>query len=180
MTAPPRYAPEIPLPPYAYVSGHRPHPKRDPNGHGQGPDPGDIPALADLRDWQGNRIYLGGIDLFNHGYYREAHEMWEALWHRTGGDAVTAMFLKGLIKLTATGVKIREGNTRGARKHAGRAKKSFERVWTSTSDPGLGGLDFVALCDFCDEIERAAGDITPRPDHMVEIVFDRCLLPGSR
>ena len=72
-----------------------------------------VEALADLRDWQENRIYLGGIDLFNHGYYWEAHEMWEALWHRTGGDAVTAMFLKGLIKLTAAGVKIREGNPRG-------------------------------------------------------------------
>jgi len=114
MTVPPRYTPEIMLPPYAYVPGHRPHPNRDPKGHGQGPDPGDIPALADLRDWQGNRIYLSGIDLFNHGYYWEAHEMWEALWHRTGGDAVTAMFLKGLIKLTAAGVKIREGNPRGA------------------------------------------------------------------
>ncbi len=75
MTAPPRYAPEIALPSYAYVPGHRPHPNRDPSGHGQGPDPGDIPAVADLRHWQENRVYLSGIDLFNHGYYWEAHEM---------------------------------------------------------------------------------------------------------
>lgn len=177
MTAPPRYVPEIELPSYAYVPGYRAHPTRDPNGHDQGPDPEDIPAVTDLRHWQENRIYLGGIDLFNHGYYWEAHEMWEALWHRSDGDAVTAMFLKGLIKLTAAGVKIREGNPRGARKHAGRAKKSFEWVRASTGDSVMGGLDLVALCDFCDEIKRVAGDITPRPDCRVEVVFQRLLQP---
>ncbi|TGQ49534.1 DUF309 domain-containing protein, partial [Mesorhizobium sp. M1C.F.Ca.ET.210.01.1.1] len=26
-------------------------------------------------------MFRWGIDLFNHGYYWEAHEAWEPLWH---------------------------------------------------------------------------------------------------
>ncbi len=177
MSTPPRYVPDLELPPYSHVPGRRPHPQRHPDGHGLGPDPDDIPAVTDLRQWRSDRVYLSGIDLFNHGYYWESHEMWEALWHRTGDDVSAALFLKGLIKLAAAGVKIREGNPHGAMKHAERAKKSFQHIREVEDEHEMGGLPVEKLLAFCNHIEQIAGDIIPRPDLPAEIVFDRFLLP---
>nr|WP_244447982.1 DUF309 domain-containing protein [Neorhizobium vignae] len=50
-----------------------------------------------------------GQDLFNHGYYWEAHEAWEGLWQAAKRGSQLRAFLKGLILLSAAGVKIREG-----------------------------------------------------------------------
>ena len=65
--------------------------------------------------------YLRGIALFNAGYYWEAHEAWEGLWHAHGRKGATADVLKGLIKLAAAGVKVRERQPHGVVTHARRA-----------------------------------------------------------
>ena len=115
----PRYAPDLPLPPYSYVPGKFPHPISDPAGHSHGQQL--IPPLTSGEHWSMSLAYRYGIDLFNHGYYWEAHEAWESLWHAVGRQGTDADFLKGLIKLAATGVKLREGNAAGVRHHALRA-----------------------------------------------------------
>src|SRR5512147_3198710 len=91
---PPRLAPEFALPPYSYVTGQFPHPTRDPAGHSFGHTPPE-PAPLDPNNWQASRDYLFGCDLFNHGYYWEAHEVWEGLWKACGRSGTTADFLKG-------------------------------------------------------------------------------------
>jgi predicted metal-dependent hydrolase len=65
------------------------------------------------------------VKLFNAGYYWEAHEAWEGLWHVYGRHGPTADVLKGLIKLAAAGVKVREGREPGVRTHARRAGETF-------------------------------------------------------
>ena len=60
---------------------------------------------SNRRSWSQSHDYLLGCDLFNHGYYWEAHETWEGLWNACGRSGTTADFLKGLIKLAAAGVK---------------------------------------------------------------------------
>ena len=42
------------------------------------------PDPPDPEQWHLCRPYLYGIDLFNDGYYWEAHEVWEGLWHACG------------------------------------------------------------------------------------------------
>ncbi|HMC90499.1 MAG TPA: DUF309 domain-containing protein, partial [Gemmataceae bacterium] len=79
----PRFLPDEPLPPYSYVPGRFPHPHSDPRGHSYGVRRERPPAL-DARDWQTARAYLRGVDLFNHGFYWEAHEAWEELWLACG------------------------------------------------------------------------------------------------
>jgi uncharacterized protein len=69
--------------------------------------------------------FLRGVELFNAGYYWEAHEVWEGLWHAEGRRGPTADVLKALIKLAAAGVKVREGRENGVRTHAGRAALLF-------------------------------------------------------
>ena len=53
-----------------------------------------------------------GLDLFNHGYYWEAHEAWEGLWQVADRDGPLRMLFKGLIMLSAAGVKFESANMR--------------------------------------------------------------------
>jgi predicted metal-dependent hydrolase len=77
--------------------------------------------LRTVDNWRANPHYLRAVDLFNFGYYWEAHEAWEGLWIAAGRTGPVADALKGLIKLAAAGVKAYEGRPAGVRRHARRA-----------------------------------------------------------
>ena len=141
----PRYT-DRPFPPYSYVPGQTPHPVSDPAGHMFGQEMPKPPPL-DPANWRASETYLYGVDLFNHGYYWEAHETWESLWHAAGRKGVVADFLKGLIKLAAAGVKLREGNTDGVKRHMKRAEELVSSVLTkAVSYCGVKLTDIVTLC----------------------------------
>ena len=155
-----RLLPDVPLPPYTYVPGQTPHPRSDPAGHLYG-EPPEQPAPLDPEQWQGSRTYLRGIDLFNAGYFWEAHEVWESLWHAAGRRGATADLLKGLIKLAAAGVKLRAGVPAGVRSHAARAAAVFRRLAGSLGNGeerylGLRLIDLIAVAHEFDE--RTIGD----------------------
>lgn len=120
----PRWLPEKNFPAYAYLPGRQPHPVRDPAGHSYNVEPMPVAADAPL----GSDIFLWGLDLFNHGYYWEAHEAWEGLWKVADRDGSSRMLFKGLILLSAAGVKIREGKYEAAIRHAGRAGALLRRL----------------------------------------------------
>ena len=136
-----RFVPNREFPAYSYVPGKFPHPISDPAGHSFGKEH-PTPAPLDPDNWQSCEDYLYGLDLFNHGFYWEAHETWEGLWIACGRTGVTAEFLKGLIKLAAAGVKACEGNSAGVQRHANRAAELFEFV---DSPQGLGNPRFMGL-----------------------------------
>jgi predicted metal-dependent hydrolase len=108
------------LPPYSFVPGFRPHPVSDPRGHRFGAERPPVEPLQ-TEQWAESEEYLYGVDLFNFGFYWEAHEAWESLWIAAGRHGPAAIWLKALIKLAAAMVKLREGNTNGAARHCGRA-----------------------------------------------------------
>lgn len=178
---PPRYAPDIPLPPYAYVPGGRfPHPVRDPAGHMHSRCV-ELPVSLDAGNWQSCREYLYGIDLFNHGYYWEAHEAWEGLWHACGRSGTIGNVLQGLIKLAAAGVKAREANTNGVRRHARRAAELFRNALYE-----LGGEETSYMGLRIGDLVQRAEDLANRPPvsdgdcslPAVEIVFPFTLRPA--
>lgn len=161
----PRYAPQFPLPPYSYVPGLFPHPVSDPRGHMAGQMPEAI-TLQPGEDWQAHPVYLAAIDLFNHGYYWEAHEAWEGLWHALGRKDADADFLKGLIKLAAAGVKAREGNESGVQRHALRAAELFRIVRDQRDDDRCGGLSLAWLIAQASETAARAPELintSPEP-----------------
>jgi predicted metal-dependent hydrolase len=172
---PSRLVPDEPLPPYTFVPGRNPHPVSDPNGHSHGATPRRPPAL-DPDHWATNQAYLFGIDLFNAGYYWEAHEQWEALWHACGRRGATATLLKALIHLAAAGVKVLEGRPEGVRTHANRAAELLEQVAREVAQEPYLGLDLA-------EVRRHALAVAeqPLPDTAagasVESVFDFSLWP---
>ena len=144
--APPRLVPDRPLPPYAYLPGRYPHPVRDPGGHSFASRP-DEPEAPDPARWRECGDYLYGIDLFNHGFYWEAHEAWEGLWHAFGRRGVTANYVQALINFAAAGFKARWGNVRGVRANAQTAARLFASAARQLG-PDSGrymGLDVRAL-----------------------------------
>ncbi len=120
----PRLVPERAFPAYAYLPGKFPHPIRDPAGHsyggGQAGLVGELHADANAFPW--------GVDLFNHGFYWEAHEAWEPLWRAEDKQSFSRHLLKGLILLAAAGVKLRERKPGAAARHAGRAAALFRKA----------------------------------------------------
>jgi hypothetical protein len=166
---PPRYS-AIPLPPYSYVPGFTPHPVSDPRGHMHNlPHPVPPPAL-DPANWQASEPYRYACDLFNQGYYWEAHESWESLWHAAGRRGPVAAWLKGLIKLAAAAVKLREGNAAGAQRHARRALelKAELRSQLKPDTQLFAGLKFGNIEEIAQEILTEAATITSaRPQHLL-------------
>jgi predicted metal-dependent hydrolase len=116
------------LPPYSYVPGGPwPHPKSNPAGHMFGkPEP--IIGDDEKNDLLGSKVFCTAVQLFNEGYYWEAHESWEAVWHASGRTGPVADLVKALIKLAAAGVKVREGRSAGVKTHAERALKILEKL----------------------------------------------------
>jgi len=104
---PPRYT-QRPFPAYRFVPGESPHPTRDPQGHSYNQSP-ETPGRFDPGRWQECQIYLYGIDLFNHGYWWEAHEALEELWKTAGRHTQTGQFIQGLILIAAAQLKHLQG-----------------------------------------------------------------------
>ncbi len=132
-----------PLPSYTFIPGGPwPHP---------GPSLQPFPDEPTAFEW--------GCRLFDAGYYWEAHETWEQLWHARKRRGPTADLLKALIKLAAAGVKIRQRQPHGVRTHAARAARRLGELARTLDDPPFG-LDLDTLAQAAQRI----ADDPPRTD----------------
>ena len=165
----PRLLPEKSFPPYAYLPGRQPHPVRHPAGHSYGHEPMTVAVEAPL----GSEAFRWGIDLFNHGYYWEAHEAWEPLWQAADQSAPCRSLFKGLILLAAAGVKIREGKQVPAARHAGRAAALFRQVMR-VKDPGFEtalGMSPAVLAEYAEAAGAARAVLRAPMPAQAEPVF---------
>lgn len=106
-TRPHRYS-DRPFPPYRFVPGEVPHPTRDKHGHSYDRAPVKLAAF-DPGDWHTCEEYLYGIDLFNHGYWWEAHEALEVVWVAAGRRTETGLLIQGLIQIAIAHLKRFQG-----------------------------------------------------------------------
>lgn len=111
---PPRYSRQ-PFPAYRFIPGRTPHPTRDPEGHSYHAGNHALPERFDPERWYECEAFLYGVDLYNHGYWWEAHEAWEACWIAAGKQTETGLFLQGLIQITAGCLKKYQGHTEAGR-----------------------------------------------------------------
>jgi predicted metal-dependent hydrolase len=92
----PRYCPQRSLPGRAYQPGAGPRPKSH-----------SSPAVIafDIGEGSGSlrqhEAFCWGVDLYNHGFYWEAHEAWEDLWKLCDRGTTLHVFLQGLIQCAA-------------------------------------------------------------------------------
>lgn len=140
-----RLLPSTELPAYTFVPGcDTPHPYRDPRGHSyQRKHP--TPRALTPQTWAENRSYLLALDYFNYGYYWESHEEWERLLRATGNECLAGKFLKGLVKLSAAGQKVRENSIHGVRRHAASAGEVFADIAAEVGEEHFCGLEFTLL-----------------------------------
>lgn len=178
LTRPARLVPERPFPAYAYHPGRTPHPTRDPEGHSYGMAH-EMPDLPNPEAWRACGDYLYGIDLFNHGYYWEAHEAWEGLWVACGRRGPTATFLQALINLAAAGFKARWGNPRGMRANAETALRLFKSAASQVGSARSRymGLDLRLLTETAAEVARAGAAEKKMADEETSPTFDVFLTP---
>lgn len=144
-TTPARLLPTVDLPDYTFVPGtETPHPIRDPKGHSYGRKGRTSKALTP-DNWAENRNYLLAIDYFNLGYYWEAHDEFERLLRVSDPETLAGRFLKGLVKMAAAGMKVRERSIHGVRRHAASAGEVFADVAAEVGTDHFCGLEFTAL-----------------------------------
>lgn len=186
-----RLVPQRAFPPYAYVTGRAPHPRRDPRGHSFGASE-PPPAPFDPARWRECEEYLFGIDLFNAGYYWEAHEAWEGLWRASraadraraespaaaesplaaGASRAAASpatgFLQALIKLAAAGFKARQGRPEGVLRHAAVAAALLREVeGVEREFMGLRVADLAARAEAIAALDRARVESLCRGDALI-------------
>jgi uncharacterized protein len=167
----PRYVPDRPFPAYTFVPRRTPHPTQDPAGHSHR-RPAPAPDPLDPGRWQACTTWLQGVDLFNHGYYWEAHEAWESLWHVCGRAGTTADFLRALIRLAAAGVKAREPNPRGVARHLAAVDDLLRRITASLGDrDAYLGLALAPLRGSVAHARLAGSLIDVAPDTAAAPVF---------
>ena len=77
-------------------------------------------ALAPVRtaaeEWQENAAYLYGHALMTHGFFWEAHEVWEAVWLNCAPNSVEKVLLQALIQQANARLKRKMGAGRAAQR----------------------------------------------------------------
>jgi hypothetical protein len=119
------------------VPGLDPHPLKHPRGH-QAPSPA------------GEERWAYALDLFDHGYLWEAHEVLEQVWKGLPPRAPERDLAQAIILAAASLLKMHLGDDRSAQSLCARAVALLLRVPPATAR--AHGIDVVRLVA---ELERA-------------------------
>ena len=157
-------------PPYAFVPGYWPHPVLHTDGHRYQQS---VPAVntSCSTDWITHPHWQRAIDLFDEGYYWEAHEYWEAFWIHSQRTHSVHSVLSGLILLAAAAIKLRQGHDDVAQRLVSRAVGK----WRQSHDPIVFGWDIAALIAFAEEESSSLSSARLDPKRPVEAVYERRL-----
>jgi len=93
----------IDLPKFRYIPGQGPHPSHLAKGSHLPELPPPVPLSVE--SWQDSVHYRYALDLFNYGYWWEAHEVLEILWVLAKRETPMGTFLQGLIQISAALLK---------------------------------------------------------------------------
>lgn len=132
---------DVPLPHWRYVPGSGPHPRHRAGPHVPPlPEPEQGSAAFDAGAWRQSIAYLYAIDLFNHGYFWEAHEALEGLISELDRGSTTRRFLSGLVQLSAAMLKPSPASHAGAQRLMARALQGLQPAM-----PVFMGVDVTKL-----------------------------------
>jgi hypothetical protein len=159
----PRYT-QTPFPKYRYIPKTLPHPEIHPEGHSYGKKSAPEKFIPPEK-WPLSETYLYGVDLFNHGYWWEAHEAWEKVWMTTPKHDNHGQFLQGIIQCSAALLKLYSGNQRGFEKLLEEGKKRLEFCLNQIPAPqkhfmGLKLGEWMGTMErFAETVRETSGEI---------------------
>lgn len=108
----PRYTDRA-LPEYRHLPFQNAHPFLDEDGHSFGEKL--LPSESfSTENWQDCEAYLFSIDLFNHGFWWEAHERLKHVSIGAGRESEAGQFVQGVIQVAAALLKHFMGEKVGA------------------------------------------------------------------
>jgi uncharacterized protein len=91
-----------PLPVLAHVPGRTARPVESPAfGVAEA-----APAATDPDRWRENEAWLYGFDLYAHGFFWEAHEVWEPVWMGAVPNSSARLVAQAMIQLTNACLKL--------------------------------------------------------------------------
>ncbi len=133
------------FPPYRFEPG-----KNQKHGH-------FIESLKNEQDdpkrYFASKTYLYGLDLFNHGYFWEAHEAFELCWNRWRSHKNEFKFIQGLIQLSAAYLKINLNEINGAQTLLAHSINHFQEL-AKNQNPQTNccGMDLKSLIEKCESL----------------------------
>lgn len=130
---------DCPFPAYRFIPGKHPHPTAHPEGHSYGEHPNAV--YLPPGQWGDTVDYLYGADLYNNGYWWEAHEAWEGLWQLTDKQAPQGVFLKALIQVSACHLQFLMQQRRGVERLFRTGLAYLGQVSDAGSEAHYMGLD---------------------------------------
>lgn len=133
--------PDWPLPERPHVPGETARPDPDDPVHRlarAAPDPTDPQA------WRANPAWMAGLRLYAHGYFWEAHEVWEAVWANARANSAERALVQGVIQLANAGLKQRMRRPGAARRLAAMAAGHVDDAASGGRAASMG-LDLLAL-----------------------------------
>lgn len=95
-------------------------------------------------DWPTLEPWLYAVDLFNHGYWWECHEVLETLWHAAHRTTPRARFVQGVIHVAAAYLNRLRGHRTTARRQAERGLARLEAGRRLGIHMGFDVPDFAA------------------------------------
>jgi ribosomal protein S18 acetylase RimI-like enzyme len=158
-----RYLPERPLPERAFLPGR-----------GRRPTPPALPIFPRPADeWWQCPDFLYAVDLFNAGFYWEAHEMWEGMWRQRQDDRAQRELLQGLLQCAAFAVHARRGCPAQASDLLARALAHLASAGANSPSPFMGIDVSVFSAAFASFAAAAAGGERCLPPRLELLVRSR-------
>jgi len=147
----PRYT-DLPFPPYRFLPGRHPHPVASPQGHSYLPPGHREPPVPYFPpdQWRKSDAYLFGCDLYNHGFWWEAHEAWEGLWHVVPNPSPQRRYLQGIIQVSAGHLQTRLAKAAGIKRLRDTSRRHLDLAFGAAGDGSFMG---VALGEWIGVVE---------------------------
>lgn len=157
----PRYS-TLALPKRPFMPGRDPHPRDDPERAHLPEFPRDS-CEFDASAWGESVQYLYAVDLFNNGFWWEAHEVIEGLWLAVGQSTPVGSFLQGLIQVSVALLKKSQESLPAARRLADRGLSRMRSSGGNGEGVSLG----IEVNAFAEGIEAFLAGRQPEPPVIV-------------
>lgn len=141
-----------PLPAYRHLPFTSAHPFLDEGGHWYGEKLSPSDSFS-TESWQNCNEYLYSIDLFNHGFWWEAHERLKYVSIGAGRESETGQFVQGLIQIAAALLKHFMQEETGAATLAELGSKNLQGV--ANTYLGINVENLIAQLQDCLETKDA-------------------------
>ncbi|SHJ06089.1 hypothetical protein SAMN02745165_01446 [Malonomonas rubra DSM 5091] len=145
-----------PMPEYRHLPFKTPHPYMDEGGHSYKQELPKVDSF-DEQSWQQCDTYLHAIDLFNQGYWWEAHELLKQVCYCVGRESQIGSFLEAVIQIAAGELKSFMQEKQGAQALIERGLSGLK-----APQPVFLGIDVEAFRNAVSSCHNAAENVFPR------------------